>query len=46
MQAAFLKRHYGGASGVILVVMGVLLVTGALFRLKVEAQQVLDGAGA
>ena len=45
---AFFKRHYAAiqvASGVVLIGMGVLVVTGELFRLNVEAQQVLDGWG-
>ncbi len=45
---AFFKRHFMalqlGAGGV-LVVMGVLVVTGELFRLNVEAQQFLDRYG-
>ena len=45
---AFFKRHYGAiqvSSGVILVAMGVLVVTGELFRLNIEAQQFLDRYG-
>lgn len=42
------KRHYGvviGAGGVILVGMGILVMTGELFRLNVEIQQWLEGLG-
>lgn len=41
----FFKRHYAAiqvASGLVLVVMGVLVVTGELFRLNIEVQQFLD----
>lgn len=41
----FFKRHYVAiqvSSGVVLVAMGVLVVTGELFRLNAEAQQFLD----
>lgn len=41
----FFKRHYAVmqvGSGLVLVAMGVLVITGELFRLNVEAQQVLD----
>ena len=44
----FFKRHYGalqGAAGAVLVVMGVLVFTGELFRLNVEIQRALDGLG-
>ena len=44
----FLKRHYAPiqvGSGVVLIAMGVLVVTGQLFRLNVEAQQFLDRYG-
>lgn len=44
----FFKRHYGvihGAAGLVLVVMGILVVTGELFRLNVEVQQFLDRLG-
>jgi cytochrome c-type biogenesis protein len=42
------KRHYAVvqlASGVLLVAMGVLVFTGELFRLNIEAQQALDSLG-
>lgn len=42
---AFFKRHYMAlqlGAGTVLVVMGILVVTGELFRLNVEAQQLLD----
>lgn len=45
---AFVKRHYAviiAAGGAILVVMGVLVVTGELTRLNVEAQRILDDLG-
>lgn len=41
----FFKRHYAAiqiASGLVLVAMGVLVVTGELFRLNIEVQQFLD----
>jgi cytochrome c-type biogenesis protein len=41
----FFKRHYAGiqvGAGLVLVAMGVLVLTGELFRLNVEAQQFLD----
>jgi cytochrome c-type biogenesis protein len=41
----FFKRHYAAiqvASGLVLATMGVLVVTGELFRLNVEVQQFLD----
>ena len=44
----FLKRHYAAiqvGSGVVLIAMGVLVVTGQLFRLNVEVQQFLDRYG-
>jgi len=44
----FLKRHWTAvqlASGAILVTMGVLVLTGELFRLNIEAQQFLDRLG-
>ena len=44
----FFKRHYGPlqvGAGVVLVVMGVLVFTGELFRLNVEIQRALDGLG-
>jgi cytochrome c-type biogenesis protein len=42
---AFFKRHYAAiqvGSGVVLVAMGVLVITGELFRLNIEVQQFLD----
>ena len=45
---AFFKRHYvaiQAGSGVVLVAMGVLGLTGELFRLNIEAQQLLDRWG-
>ncbi len=44
----FFKRHYAAiqvGSGVVLVAMGVLVFTGELFRLNIEAQQFLDRYG-
>ena len=41
----FFKRHYAGiqvGSGVVLIAMGYLVVTGELFRLNIEVQQFLD----
>jgi cytochrome c-type biogenesis protein len=41
----FFKRHYAAiqvASGLVLVAMGVLVLSGELFRLNVEVQQFLD----
>lgn len=50
MTTAFsvVKRHYTqimAFGGAVLVVMGVLVYTGELFRLNIEAQQWLDGLG-
>jgi cytochrome c-type biogenesis protein len=45
---AFFKRHYAAiqvGAGVVMLVMGVLILTGELFRLNVEAQQFLDRFG-
>ena len=45
---AFFKRHYAAvqiSSGVMLIAMGVLVVTGELFRLNIEVQKLLDGWG-
>jgi cytochrome c-type biogenesis protein len=45
---AFFKRHYAAiqlASGVVLVAMGVLVFTGELFHLNIEAQKALDRLG-
>lgn len=42
---AFFKRHYAviqAGAGVVLIVMGVLVLTGELFRLNIEVQQFLD----
>jgi len=44
----FFKRHYAAiqvGSGVILVAMGVLVLSGELFRLNIEVQQFLDRYG-
>jgi cytochrome c-type biogenesis protein len=44
----FFKRHYAAiqvGSGLVLVAMGVLVLTGELFRLNIEAQQLLDRVG-
>lgn len=50
MTTAFsvVKRHYReimALGGAVLIAMGVLVFTGELFRLNVEAQQFLDGIG-
>lgn len=45
---AVVKRHYReimALGGSVLIVMGVLVFTGELFRLNVEAQRLLDGIG-
>jgi cytochrome c-type biogenesis protein len=45
---AIVKRNYGilmGVGAVILIAMGVLIWTGELFRLNIEAQRVLDDLG-
>jgi cytochrome c-type biogenesis protein len=45
---AFFKRHYAAiqvGAGAVLVAMGVLVLTGELFRLNIEAQQFLDRYG-
>jgi cytochrome c-type biogenesis protein len=42
---SWLKRHYGvinGVAGLLLISIGVLVFTGELFRLNIEAQKVLD----
>jgi cytochrome c-type biogenesis protein len=42
------KRHYAviiGAGGAILIVMGVLVYSGELFQLNIEAQKFLDRFG-
>jgi cytochrome c-type biogenesis protein len=44
----FVKRHYAvivAAGGAILVVMGVLIITGELTQLNIEAQKLLNGLG-
>lgn len=44
----FFKRHYAAiqvGAGAVLVVMGVLVLTGELFRLNIEVQQFLDRYG-
>ena len=44
----FIRRHYPAimaTGGVVLIAMGVLVFTGELTRLNVEAQQALDGLG-
>jgi cytochrome c-type biogenesis protein len=44
----FFKRHYGAiqlGSGAVLVAMGILVLTGELFRLNIQAQQFLDDIG-
>jgi cytochrome c-type biogenesis protein len=41
----FFKRHYAAiqlGSGAVLIAMGVLVLTGELFRLNIEVQQFLD----
>jgi cytochrome c-type biogenesis protein len=45
---AFIKRHYSviiATGGVVLVAMGVLVYTGELFQLNIEAQRFLDRFG-
>lgn len=45
---AFFKRHYAviqGGAGVVMIAMGVLVLTGELFRLNIEAQQLLERFG-
>jgi cytochrome c-type biogenesis protein len=45
---SFFKRHYAAiqlVSGVVLVAMGLLVVTGELFQLNIEVQQFLDRYG-
>lgn len=44
----FLKRHWTvvqAGSGAVLIAMGVLVLTGELFRLNLEAQQLLESLG-
>jgi cytochrome c-type biogenesis protein len=43
-----IKRHYAaivGAGGAILIAMGILVYTGELFQLNIEAQRALDSVG-
>jgi cytochrome c-type biogenesis protein len=45
---AFVKRHYAlinGVAGALLIGIGILVLTGELFRLNIEAQKALDGWG-
>jgi len=45
---SFIKRHYAvimAAGGIVLIAMGVLVFTGELTRLNLEAQQALDNLG-
>jgi cytochrome c-type biogenesis protein len=45
---SFVKRHYAvinGVAGALLIGIGVLVLSGELFRLNIEAQKVLDGWG-
>ena len=45
---AVVKRHYQAivaAGGMILIAMGILIWTGELFQLNIEAQNWLEGAG-
>ncbi len=45
---AFFRRHYAAiqaAAGIVLIAMGVLVLTGELFRLNLEVQQFLDRLG-
>lgn len=44
----FFKRHYAviqAGAGVVMIGMGALVFSGELFRLNIEAQQLLDGIG-
>ena len=44
----WIRRHYAvinGVAGVLLIAIGVLVLTGELFRLNIEAQKVLDDWG-
>jgi cytochrome c-type biogenesis protein len=44
----FFKRHYAAiqiGSGLVLIAMGVLVLTGELFRINIEVQKFLDGLG-
>lgn len=43
--SAFFKRHYAAVqpgAGIVLIAMGLLVLTGQLFRLNIEVQQFLD----
>ena len=43
-----MKRHYAlinGAAGVLLISIGILVLTGELFHLNIEAQKMLDRWG-
>jgi cytochrome c-type biogenesis protein len=45
---AWVKRHYAlinGAAGVLLISIGILVLTGELFHLNIEAQKMLDRLG-
>jgi cytochrome c-type biogenesis protein len=45
---ALVKRHFGvliGAGGFVLIAMGVLIWTGELFQLNIQAQQALESSG-
>jgi cytochrome c-type biogenesis protein len=45
---AFFKRHYAAiqvGAGLVLIAMGVLVFTGELFQLNIEAQKALDRLG-
>jgi cytochrome c-type biogenesis protein len=45
---AVVKRHFGvfiAAGGVVLIAMGVLIWTGELFQLNIQAQRALEGSG-
>ena len=45
---AFFKRHYAAiqlGAGAVLIAMGVLVLTGELFRLNIEAQKLLGKLG-
>jgi cytochrome c-type biogenesis protein len=44
----YIKRHFGAivfVGGAVLIAMGVLVWTGELFRLNIEAQNFLRGTG-
>ena len=45
---AVVKRHFPviiGAGGAVLIAMGVLIWTGELFQLNIQAQRLLDSVG-